>query len=251
MKNLKHILGQSKQAACVLLFCTVLGLNLSAQRSLTNMNQACPTAFMAEKGRFAMYGSLSMSWGMSYGLGEKTSLHAGNYLPVSAKYYPIWTGLSLKQQLLKRYKFQLSAIGGALTSFNQDENYKHAWNTGLISAFGTELHYLSVQVGMVNYNKNPKILSSNFPYLSIGGRTQLNYKWSFTGNLFFGFHDNDFGESGGDAQSYVYEGGAALNLGFRRDCRSTSMYLGVIVAAIDDISDIPPIYPNLGFSFGL
>ncbi|HEY1047116.1 MAG TPA: hypothetical protein VGF79_11795 [Bacteroidia bacterium] len=251
MKNLKHILVQRHKVACMLFLIAVLGQNLSAQRSLTNMNQASPTAFMAEKGRFAMYGSVSMSWGMSYGLGEKTSLHAGNYLPVSANYYPIWTGLSLKQQLLKRYKFQLSAIGGALTSFNQDENYKYAWNTGLISAFGTELHYLSIQVGMVNYKKNPKILSSNFPYLSIGGRTQLNYKWSFTGNLFFGFHDNDFGESGGDDQSYIFEGGAACNFGFRRDWSRASMYLGLIVAAIDENSDIPPIYPNIGFSFGL
>ena len=250
MKNLKHILRQWLAVTLLLLF-SIIGIDLTAQRNLISMNQASPTAFMAEKGRFAMYGSVSMSWGMSYGLGTKTTLHAGNYLPVSANYYPIWTGLSLKQQLLKRYGFQLSAIGGALTSFKQDENYKQAWNAGLISAFGSELHYLSVQAGWVKYQKNPKILSSNFPYLSIGGRTQLNYKWSLTGNLFIGFHDNDFGEGGGDAQSYVFEGGAAFNVGFRRDWQRASMYLGLIVAAIDDISDIPPIYPNLGFSFGL
>lgn len=237
--------------AFILFLSASLAHNLEAQRTLTNMNQASPTAFVAEKGRFAMYGSVSMSWGMSYGLGDKTTLHAGNYLPVSANYYPIWTGVSLKQQLIKRYLFQLSAIGGALTSFKQDENYKHAWNAGLISAFGSELHYLSVQVGMVNHQKNPKTLSSNFPYLSIGGRTQLNYKWSLTGNLFIGFHDNDFGEGGGDAQSYVFEGGAACNIGFRRDWSKASVYLGFVVAAIDENSDIPPIYPNLGFSFGL
>lgn len=226
-------------------------IKLSAQKELKSINQATPTAYSSGKGNFAFYGSASLTWAMSYGLGKTTTIHAGNYLPVSAKYYPLWTGLSIKQEIASTNSFRLSILGGGLSSFRIDKNYTNAYYTSILTAFGNENSFISFQTGIVKYKKKTTIPEAFFPYLSIGGKAKLSNKWSLTGNLFLGLHDNDFGESGGDYQSYVYEGGGSININFRRDWKHASLYLGIITAAIDANSDFPPIYPNIGYSFGL
>ncbi len=224
---------------------------LKAQYNLNSMNQAIPTAFSAPKRQFSLYVSAALSWGMSYGLNNKTTLHAGNFLPVQAELYPVWTGLSIKRQIINQGRIKMSLLGGALTSFKQDDYFKHAYNAALLTSIGNEYSFLTFQLGLVKHDKNPQLPNSKFMYFSVGGRTPISRRWSFSGNIFVSSNSyEEIKPSGSDIETSILGGGMSTTIGIRRDWYRTSFYAGIIVAGIDQM-DVPPIYPNFGFSFAL